>query len=379
MPQPFTIAIPEETLTDLHQRLRRTRWPDQVDAYGWAQGSELGYTQELARYWAQEYDWRHHEAEINRFDHFTATIDGQPLHVIHQRSPHADAKPLLIQHGWPGSFYEFHQIIPMLTHPEQHGGRPEDAFHVVAPSLPGYTFSPAPQAPGMTTRAMGALMHGLMRDLGYTRFGTQGGDWGAMVTSWLAFDHPDSIIGVHLNMQGLRARVGESPLNDAERAYVAHARGLYREVTPHFVIQGAHPQSIGYGLMDSPAGLLGWLAQKFRAWTDCDGELRNAVSWDTFLTNVTLYWVTGCITSSARLYYEHSHAADDVLPSNGRIESPTGFAHFPGELFHPPRSWVERAYNVVRWTEMPKGGHFAAMEQPARLAADVRAFFAERE
>ncbi len=379
MPKPFTIDSPEATLTDLRERLQRTRWPDQLDAYGWEQGSELGYTQALARYWAEDYDWRRHEAEINRYDHFMATIDGQPLHFIHQRSPHANARPLLIQHGWPGSFYEFHQIIPMLTHPEQHGGRPEDAFHVVAPSLPGYVFSPPPQAPGMTTRAMGSVMHGLMRALGYTRFCTQGGDWGAMVTSWLAFDHPDAIIGVHLNMQGLRARIGESPLSEAEQAYVSHTRGLPQSVTPHFVIQGAHPQSIGYGLMDSPAGLLGWLVQKFRAWTDCDGELKNAISWDTLLTNVTLYWITGCITSSARLYYEHSHAEDAVLPRQRRIESPTGFAHFPGEIFHPPRHWVERAYNLVHWTEMPKGGHFAAMEQPARLAEDVRTFFAALE
>jgi len=377
MPKPFTIDIPEQTLTDLRERLQRTRWPDQVEDYGWQQGSELGYTQKLAQYWAQKYDWRPHEAEMNRWDHFTTTIQGQPLHFIHQRSPHADAKPLLIQHGWPGSFYEFHQILPMLTQPEAHGGRAQDAFHVVAPSLPGYTFSPPAKAPGMTTREIGGLMHRLMGELGYKRYGTQGGDWGSMVTSWLAFDHPESIIGVHLNMQGVRARTWAVPLTSEEKDYLLKARDLFKEDMAYFAIQGTRPQSLGYGLNDSPAGLLGWLTEKFRAWTDCNGELKNALSWDAFLTNVTLYWVTGCITSSARLYYEHNHSNEDVLPSNGRIDTPTGFAHFPGEIFHPPRSWVERAYNVVRWTDMPKGGHFAAMEQPALLAEDIRAFFAE--
>ncbi len=375
----FTIAVPEALLSDLRQRLQRTRWPEQIDAYGWRQGSDLAAVRALADYWRTSYDWRRHEAALNALHHFKTTIEGQELHFIHEPSPQAGATPLLLQHGWPGSFYEFCKIIPMLTRPESHGGQAPRAFHVVVPSLPGYTFSAAPSAPGMTPRRIGALLHTLMRDeLGYGHYGVQGGDWGANVTTWMALDQPESVLGLHLNMQGLRARTGGSdqPLDEDEQAYLTGAQAKFKEDMAYYAIQSTRPQSLGYGLMDSPAGLLGWLLEKFRAWTDCGGNLENALSRDEFLTNLTLYWITGCIASSTRLYYEHVHSGEDVLPKGRRVETPTAFAAFPGEIFMPPRRWVERAYNVVRWTQMPRGGHFAAFEQPALLAADIQAFFA---
>ncbi|MBI3992256.1 MAG: alpha/beta fold hydrolase [Candidatus Lambdaproteobacteria bacterium] len=379
MATPFRIETPEAVLHDLRERLRRTRWPGQVQGIGWAQGSPLEAVQAMAAYWLEGYDWRAHEAQLNALPHFRAEVDGQVLHFIHLRSTHAQARPLLLQHGWPGSFYEFVKLLPLLTQPEAHGGTPADAFHVVVPSLPGYTFSPPPAAPGMGTRRIGGLLHRLMQqELGYARYGLQGGDWGAVVTSWMAQEQPQRVLGLHLNMQGVRAKTGGGapPLDEAEQAYLAGARAKFQEDMAYYAIQGTRPQTLGYGLTDSPAGLLGWLLEKFRAWTDCGGELENALTRDEFLTNLTLYWVTGCIASSTRLYYEHVHSRDDQLPPGARVETPTGFANFPGEIFTPPRRWVERAYNVVRWTDMPRGGHFAAFEQPALLAGDLRAFFA---
>jgi pimeloyl-ACP methyl ester carboxylesterase len=378
MATPFTVAIPEEVLVDLRQRLAGTRWPGQIAAYGWQQGSELAYVKELARYWQQDYDWRSHEAEINTFDHALADISGHTLHFIHARSPHEEATPLLLLHGWPGSFYEYLKIIPLLTQPEEHGATAAEAFHVVVASLPGFIFSPAPTEPGMFPRRMGELMHGLMKDeLGYRRYGVQGGDWGAVVTSWMAFDQPDSVIGLHLNIQGVRGKIGKdgAPLDNDEKAYLANARRRYQEDMGYYAIQGTRPQTLGYGLTDSPTGLLAWLTDKFREWTDCGGDLETSLSRDEFLTNVMLYWVTGCIASSTRVYFEHLRAGDHVLPDGARIETPTGFANFPAEIYNPPRRWMDRAYNIVQWTDMPSGGHFAAFETPEMLAADMRDFF----
>ena len=381
-PEPFRIETPEAVLADLRERLARTRWPDQIDAYGWRQGAELGAARRYAAYWADGYDWRAAESELNRLCHFTAPVGGLRIHFVHERSPHENATPLLLQHGWPGSFFEFHKIIGMLTRPERHGGEPGEAFHVVAPSLPGYAFSEAPRAPGMHPGAIGELMHRLMHDvLGYERYAAQGGDWGALVTSAAALRHPESVIGLHLNMQGYRGKTGGGarPLDDEEKAWLARARAAFAEDMAYFAIQGTRPTSLGYGLHDSPAGLLGWLLEKFTAWTDCGGDLENAVTRDEFLTNLMLYWTTGSIASAARIYYEHIHTGGrGTLAPGERIETPTAMAVFPREILVGPRRWVERAYNVVRWTEMPRGGHFAALEQPELLAADVRAFFRGR-
>ncbi len=381
-PEPFRVDVPDAVLADLGDRLARTRWPDQIDAYGWRQGAELGAVRRYAAYWADGYDWRSAEAGLNQFHHFRAPIGGLRIHFVHERSPHEGATPLLVQHGWPGSFFEFHKMVEMLTRPERHGGEPGDAFHVVAPSLPGYAFSQAPREPGMHPGAIGELMHELMHDvLGYERYAAQGGDWGALVASAMALRHPESVVGLHLNMQGYRAKTGADarPLDGEEKAWLARAREVFAQDMAYFAIQGTRPTSLGYGLHDSPAGLLGWFLEKFTAWTDCNGVLDNAVTRDDFLTNLMLYWVTGSIASAARIYYEHIHTGRrGTLAADERIEVPTAMAVFPREILVGPRQWVERAYNVVRWTEMPRGGHFAALEQPELLAADIRAFFRGR-
>ena len=378
--QPFRIDVPEAVLADLRDRLARTRWPDHIGAYGWQQGTEPGYLRGLLDYWQRGYDWRAHEAVLNGFPQFTASAGGQGLHFIHARSSHAAARPLLIVHGWPGSVCEFVRLIPMLTQPEAHGGRAEDAFHVVAPSLPGYGYSPAPREPGANPRRIAGRLHALMADvLGYGRYWAQGGDWGSVVASWLAFDQPRAVAGLHLNMIGLRPHLGPDapPLTAAERDFLAVARARRSEEFGYQAIQGTRPQTLGYALNDSPAGLAAWLVEKFRTWSDCDGELERSIPRDDLLTNLTLYWVTGTITSSMRLYYEYRRGEAGPPPGQ-RVEVPTACAVFPREILTPPREFAERVYRIVRWSEMPRGGHFAALEEPALLAGEIRAAFAQR-
>lgn len=291
-PEPFTIHVPDTVLDDLRNRLRLARWPGTVPNSGWDYGADLASIEQLVAYWQHAYDWRAQERALNRWTHCKATVDGHAIHFIHERGRGPRPLPLLIAHGWPGSFFEFHKLIEMLTHPERHGGEPDDAFHVVAPSLPGYAFSEAPRAPGMHPGAIGALMHELMHDmLGYERYAAQGGDWGAVVASAAALRHPESVIGLHLNMQGYRAKTGGGarPLDGEEKAWLAKARAVFDEDMAYFAIQGTRPTSLGYGLHDSPAGLLGWFLEKFTAWTDCGGDLENAVTRDEFLTNLMLY------------------------------------------------------------------------------------------
>jgi pimeloyl-ACP methyl ester carboxylesterase len=378
-PKPFRIAVPEAVLTDLRERLARTRWPDAVPAYGWGQGTEPAYLRGLLDYWRSDYDWRAQEARLNAFPQFTAEAEGQALHFIHARSPHAHARPLLIVHGWPGSVFEFCRLIPRLTEPEAHGGRAEDAFHVVAPSLPGYAFSPAPREPGAGPRRIAGWLHALMSGvLGYPRYWAQGGDWGSVVASWLAFDRPQAVAGLHLNMAGLRPATGPGtpPPSEEEQRFLAAARRLREEELGYMAIQASRPQTLGYALNDSPAGLAAWLVEKFRAWSDCGGDVERSFPRDELLTHIMLYWVTGSITSSMRLYFEHRHA-EKGPPAGQRVEVPTAFADFPRELLRQPRAWVERSYRIVRWSEMPRGGHFAALEAPDLLAADIRAAFAQ--
>ena len=377
MIEPFHLAVPEQVLDDLRERLARSRLPEAISEYGWEQGTEPGYLQGLLDYWRTEYDWRSQEAALNDCPQFMATADGQKIHFLHARSPHRQARPLLILHGWPGSFFEFHKVIPMLTHPDRHGGTPESSFHVVAPSLPGYGFSPAPRAPGADPRRMAGWMRTLMTDvLGYERFYLQGGDWGSVIASWLAFDAPEPVAALHINMAGLRPYIGEGapPLTDEEQAFLALARKKRSEDFGYQAIQGTRPQTLGTALNDSPAGLAAWLVEKFRAWSDCGGDVESVFTRDELLTNVMIYWVSGSITSSMRLYYEFKRH-DRGLGPGEKVTVPTSFADFPGEILRPPRSWVERAYRLERWATMPRGGHFAALEAPELLVADLRNAF----
>jgi pimeloyl-ACP methyl ester carboxylesterase len=375
--EPFRIAVPDEVLNDLRQRLSRTRFPDEVPDTGWEYGSNLAYIKELVDYWLNKYDWRAQERELNRFAHFRASVDGLGLHFIHEKGKGPDPKPLLLIHGWPGSIYEFMQIIPMLTDPAAHGGDANDSFTVVAPSLPGYGFSGHPRVRAMNIQAIAELFHKLMTEvLGYNRYAVQGGDWGAAITSRIGEVHPGSIYGIHLNMIAIGPAEGRSApeLTPEEKVFLGDMEKFRTAETGYQWIQGTKPQTLAYGLNDSPAALAAWIVEKFRTWSDCHGDLENSFTKDQLLTNVMIYWITQTANSSTRLYYEARHHPWRMRPGT-KIEAPTAAALFPAELARPPRHWAERAYNIQRWTVMPKGGHFAAMEEPELLAADIREFF----
>ena len=373
--EPFRVDVPEAALDDLRDRLRRTRYPNAIDGSNWDQGTDLTYLRELVTYWVDRFDWRGQEARINAFDQFTTAVDGQRIHLVHARSPEPHALPLLMVHGWPGSIIEFLDVLGPLTDPAAHGGDPADAFHVVAPSLPGYTFSGPTREAGWHPRRIAEAFVEIMASLGYDRYGAQGGDWGSIVTANVADLAPDHAAGLHLNFVVARAPEGDTaPLTEAEVAHL-EAMGEWRRTGAGYQeIQGTKPQTLGYGLEDSPAGLAAWIVEKFRAWSDCDGDIERSFTKDQLLTNVTAYWATGTATSSARLYHEMRLAGRRALP-HGYITTPTGIANFAGEVTRMPRSWVEAAYDVVHWSEIPRGGHFAAMEVPDLFVDDVRAFF----
>jgi epoxide hydrolase len=358
----FEIHIDDATLDDLARRLATTRFPDQIEGTGWEYGTPVAYVRDLVEYWRDGYDWRAEEAKLNQFDHFRTDIDGQSIHFIHARSERADAFPLLIIHGWPGSIVEFLDVIPRLT----------SDFHVVAPSLPGYGFSEPTRTPGWDpTRIARAFME-LMQGLGYNRYGAQGGDWGAQVATMIGALDPEHCAAIHLNMPLAAPPKEPLPVSDEEQADLAALANFRKEESAYALLQGTKPQTLGVGLNDSPAGLLAWIVEKFRTWSDCDGDPENAFTRDQLLTNVMLYWVTGTITSSTRLYWERQHSGEGRPPF---VSVPTGVARYPREILKFPRSWVERHYNVTYWMAMPRGGHFAAMEQPQLFADDVRAFF----
>ena len=375
-PTPFRIGIPEQILTDLRDRLRRTRFPDQAPGAPWAFGADLAYVQELCAYWRDAYDWRKHEAVLTGFRQFTAPVAGIDLHFIHEEGRGPAPLPLLLSHGWPGSVWEFYKIIPMLTDPARFGGDARDAFTVVAPSLPGYGFSFAPGQPRFGVSEIADAFASLMTDvLGYRRFGAQGGDWGAFITARLGVSHADRLAGIHVNLLSLRRDLPR-PANPTpeERVYLDDLAVWLREETGYQWIQGTKPQTLAFGLTDSPAGLAAWIVEKFRTWSDCGGDVEQRFSKDELLTNVTLYWVTGAINSSFWPYYARYHAPWPIADGQ-RIEVPTAYAAFPKEIVRPPRSWAERVYNIRRWTVMPAGGHFAALEEPQALVNDLRAFF----
>lgn len=367
--EPFRIAIPDADLIDLRDRLHATRWPERECVDDWSQGIPLDYTRELATYWADEYDWRPREKALNRFDHFTTEIDGLDIHFIHQRSPHPDAFPLIITHGWPGSIVEFHKVIEPLTDPTRHGGRADDAFHVVCPSLPGYAFSGKPSETGWGVEKIAGAWETLMTRLGYRRYGAQGGDWGAAVTTAIG-GNGGHCVGIHLNMPFARPTSTDNPTAEEQQALTVAAH-YDRWDSGYSKQQSTRPQTLGYALTDSPVGQLAWIIEKFWSWTDCDGHPENVLSRDEMLDNVMLYWLTASAASSARMYWQ-SFRRVSLQP----VALPTGIASFPKEILRAPRSWCEPRYNITHWTDMPRGGHFAAFEQPELFVGDVRTFFA---
>ncbi len=374
---PFHISVTDDDLADLTRRLSGTRWPEAECVEDWSQGIPLDYTQELARYWAQDYDWRAREAALNGFAQFTTAVDGVDIHFIHQRSPHEDALPLLITHGWPGSVVEFAKVIGPLTDPTAHGGRAEDAFHVVCPSLPGYGFSGKPASTGWGVQRIAQAWDTLMGRLGYARYGAQGGDWGAAVTTQIGRNAGSGgdisgCVAIHTNMPIGRPSAAslESPTAEDLEAFAA-MKDHRKWGTGYSKQQSTRPQTLGYGLVDSPVAQLAWIVEKFWAWSDCDGHPENVLTRDELLDNVMLYWVTRSGASSARLYWESFSS----FGAGERVELPTGVAAFPKEILRTPRSWCENAYNITHWTNMPRGGHFAAFEQPELFVDDVRTFF----
>lgn len=370
--QRFRIAIPDDALADLRRRVAATRWPERECVDDWSQGVPLAYAREVAEYWATDYDWRARETALNTFDQYITDIDGLPIHFVHQRSPHSGALPLIITHGWPGSIVELAKVIEPLTDPTAYGGRAEDAFHVVCPSLPGYGFSGKPAASGWNIERIAEAWETLMVRLGYDHYGAQGGDWGSMVTAAVGRNE-GHCIGIHINMPVAAPPKSalENP-TEADRMALEATKRYRRWDSGYAKQQSTRPQTIGYGLVDSPVAQLTWIIEKFWAWTDCDGHPENALTRDEMLDNVTVYWMTGTGASSARLYWE---AAPGPVPPR-RVELPTGVAAFPKEIMRPPRSWCEPVYNITHWTAMPRGGHFAAFEQPELFVDDVRAFFA---
>ena len=371
----FHIHVDDSTLEDLQLRLALTRFPDQIEGTGWEYGTPVDEVRALVEYWREAYDWRAQEAQLNELEHFRTRIDGQSIHFVHARSPHADALPLLITHGWPGSIVEFLDVIPRLTDPEAHGGRAEDAFHVIAPSLPGYGFSEPPRTPGWDVRRIAHAFIELMDRLGYPRYGAQGGDWGAQIATRIATLDPEHCAGLHLNMPIAAPPPEPVPLTDEEQADLATMAHFQRTEAAYAQLQGSKPQTLGMALNDSPAGLLAWIIEKFRTWSDCDGDPENVFTRDQLITNVMLYWVTQTITSSARLYWETMHSGVLREPPEF-VHCPTGVARYPKEeVLRFPRAWVEQRYNVTHWAVMPRGGHFAAMEQPELFVDDLRTFF----
>jgi pimeloyl-ACP methyl ester carboxylesterase len=375
-PRPFAVNVPAATLTDLRERLARARFPDEPPDAGWRYGTELAYVKALAAYWSERYDWRRWETELNRFRQFTAPVAGIDLHFIHEEGHGPRPMPLLLSHGWPGSVWEFHKILPMLTDPARFGGDPADAFTVVAPSLPGYGFSFAPGQPRFGVPQIADVFAFLMTEvLGYERYGAQGGDWGGFITAVLGLRQAQRLTGIHMNLLPLRRDVArpDAPTDD-EKKYLQELGDFLREETAYQMIQGTKPQTLAYGLTDSPVGLAAWIVEKFRAWSDCEGNVERRFSKDELLTNITIYWVTGAIGSSFWPYYARLHGKWP-LPDGVRVEVPCGYAAFPKEIVRPPRAWAEKVFNIQRWTVMRAGGHFAALEEPEALAADLRAFF----
>ncbi len=378
----FKIQVPQGKLDDLQQRLAKTRWPDEVEGAEWDYGTNLAYLKTLVQYWQNKFDWSEQEEVINRFAHFRTEIDGFGIHFIHERGRGENPLPIILTHGFPDSFLRFAKIIPMLTDPAEYGGDPADSFDVVVPSLPGYGFSDKPTKAGMLFRVADLWATLMTERLGYERYGAHGGDWGSTVTEHLARSYSDSVVGIHLTDVPF-SHLFEKPkdLSAGEKKFIARSKKWQEEEGAYAMIQSTKPQSLGYGLNDSPAGLAAWIVEKFRSWSDCNGDIETRFTKDELLTNLTVYWVTETINSSFRFYYDAANAGamtwivEMIKKWVGSSTVPTGFASFPHDLLPPPREWAERFFNIQRWTEMPRGGHWAATEEPELLAEDIRAFF----
>lgn len=375
-PQPFRLHVPDDVLRDLHARLDRTRWPDEPPLGPWYAGTSVAYLKDLVSYWRNGFDWRRQEAGINAFRQFTVPMPDVDLHFIHEPGKGPAPFPLLLSHGWPGSVIEFHKIIPMLTDPARFGGDPADAFTVVAPSLPGYVFSFKPNQKRFALEDIADTFATLMTAvLGYERFAAQGGDWGAFITSRLGHSHARHVVGIHINLLPVRRdpKMVENPTPEESR-FLEELHLFLKEETGYQWIQGTRPTTLSFGLTDSPVGLAAWLVEKFRAWTDCGGNPENALTRDEMLTDIMLYWVTGAIGSSFWPYYARMHGPWPI--PEGGVTVPMGYLESPKEILRPPRSIAQKMFgDIQRWTRAPRGGHFAALEQPELLVREIREFF----
>lgn len=379
--QAFTITLAEQTLDDVRERLARTRWPNEVEGAGWEYGTNLAYLKELVDYWQHTFDWRAQEARLNAFPQFHADLDGIQIHFVHERAKQPDAIPLILINGWPSTFVELLPLVPLLTDPDAHG-MDGPAFDVVIPSLPGYGFSERPTRPGVTTRSTAGVFHRLMRGLGYEHYGAHGGDFGAAVVTFMALSDPTPLRGIHLSNLELAPYTGPGsrPLSEAEHAYLKQYEHWLEVDGGYKAIQSTKPQTLGYGLNDSPVGLAAWIIEKYRAWSDCGGDVERRFSKDDLLTHVMLYWATETITSSMRDYFENRWLAAPLGPQEV-VTVPTAVAVFAHQFISdgtPPREWAERLYHICQWTEMPRGAHFAPTEEPELLARDLATFFATR-
>ena len=374
----FDISVENSTLDQLRDRLINTRYPDEITDSGWNYGTDLSYLKELVQYWHSDFNWSKQQALINSFSHFRTTVDDINIHFIHEKGKGPDPFPLIITHGWPGTFFEMYKVIPMLTDPQRFGGDPKDSFDVVVPSMPGYGFSDASPSSGLDPLTVADMWATLMSDnLGYSRFGAQGGDWGARVTAKLGLSHSDKVIGIHTTSTTSPTPYlgeGSRPLSKLEKRMLEQREKWVQSEGGYAHIQSTKPQTLSYSLNDSPAGLAAWIVEKYRTWSDCKGNIESRFTKDELLTTVTIYWVTESIGSSTRLYYE-SFNKPWALKQGERIDVPVAVAAFPHENTIPLREWAERSYNVKHWTDMPSGGHFAALEEPDRLVQDIRAFF----
>ena len=375
-PEPFTAETDPAALADLRARLRATRWPDAPEDAGWALGTDLDYLRQLVEYWAEEFDWPAQEARLNELPRFRAQVGGHGIHFVHARAvaPTGPVLPLVLSHGWPDSFWRYAKVIPLLTDPGAHGADPADAFDVVVPDLPGFGYSDIPTGPALNSIEVAGLWAELMDGLGYARYGAAGGDIGSHVSRYLALDHPDHVAAVHRTDAGLAVFTGDpADLAPEERDWLQGGAAWGAAEGAYAAMHRTKPQTAAFGLSDSPAGLAAWIVEKLRAWSDCAGDLESVFSRDEILTNLTIYWLTGTIGSSMRMY--NANAAIPPAQLARRVEVPSGFAIFPGDLVRPPRAWLERTANVVRATEPARGGHFAAFEQPELYAHELREFF----
>ena len=373
---PFRINVPEPVLTDLQYRLAHTRWPDEIEEAGWNYGTNREYLKQLADYWQHGYDWRAQEARLNEFPHFKEDVDGLNIHFLYIEGKGPNPMPLLLTHGWPDSFFRMLKMLPFLTDPASHGGQAEDAFTVIVPDMPGYGFSDKPKEAGYDPVRIARVFDKLMKQLGFSSYVAHGGDWGSHVTEQLGLHHAGRVRAIHLtDVPSPHTKVADKlpNLSAAEKAWIVKNKAWQEKEAAYQKIQGTKPETLAYGLNDSPVGLLGWIIEKFYAWSDNDGNLEHTFSKDELLTNVMIYWVTESIGSSIRLYYETMHNPALQLPTH--VDVPTGFAIFPKDITPAPREFAERFFEVKRWEEMSQGGHFAAMEETGRLVKELREFF----